>query len=40
MLLATGAVATTAAAGVELMRLGLAGTEGLPLAEVAPTGGV
>jgi myo-inositol-1-phosphate synthase len=28
-----GAVATTAAAGVELLRLGLAGTEGLPLAE-------
>ncbi len=31
---AGGAVATTAAAGVELMRLGLAGTEGLPLAEL------
>ena len=28
-----GAVATTAAAGIELLRLGLAGTEGLPLAE-------
>ena len=36
---AGGAVATTAAAGVELMRLGLSGTEGLPLAEVAPGGG-
>ncbi|MCW3009964.1 MAG: Inositol-3-phosphate synthase, partial [Solirubrobacterales bacterium] len=35
---AGGAVATTAAAGVELMRLGLAGTQGLPLAEVAPGG--
>lgn len=34
-----GAVATTAAAGAELMRLGLVGTEGLPLAEVAPGGG-
>ena len=31
-------MATTAAAGVELMRLGLAGTEGLPLAEIAPGG--
>ena len=31
---AGGAVATTAAAGVELMRLGLAGPEGLPLAEL------
>jgi myo-inositol-1-phosphate synthase len=29
-----GAVATTAVAGVELMRLGLAGREGLPLAEL------
>ncbi len=35
---AGGAVATTAVAGVELMKLGLAGTEGLPLAEVAPGG--
>ncbi len=35
---AGGAVATTAAAGVELMKLGLAGTEGLPLAEIAPGG--
>jgi myo-inositol-1-phosphate synthase len=30
-----GAVATTAAAGLELLRLGLAGEEGLPLADVA-----
>ena len=33
-----GAVASTAAAGVELMRLGLAGTDGLPLADIAPGG--
>ncbi len=29
-----GAVATTAVAGIELLRLGLAGTDGLPLADV------
>ena len=35
-----GAVATTAAAGVELMRLGLAGEDGLPLAGLFPDGEV
>jgi myo-inositol-1-phosphate synthase len=33
-----GAVATTAVAGVELIRRGLAGTEGLPLAGLAVGG--